>query len=238
MATYGKVIGGGLPIGVVAGRAKYLDGMDGGFWQYGDDSRPEAGMTYFAGTFIRHPLALAAANAILGYLQEQGQPLYNQLNRLSETLALRLNELFERLDVPLHVALFGSLFKIQYQRPLTHGELIFAGLRRRGIFLWDHRAGFLTTSHTMPEIDALVDRFASTLTELIDAKLIPGRSNSPRPTPCPTAGGETYRQAHSVARPGKDRLGRPGWFLPDPANPGRFQQVDSPINLTGGETHA
>lgn len=238
MATYGKVIGGGLPIGVVAGRAKYLDGMDGGFWQYGDDSRPEAGMTYFAGTFMRHPLAMAAANTILGYLQEQGQPMYDRLNRLSETLSIRLNELFERLAVPLQVAHFGSLFKIEYRQPLQHSELIFAGLRRRGIFLWDHRAGFLTISHTELEIDALVDRFAATLTELIDANLIPGRLTRSRSPARHVTTGVTNQSPHPLARPGKDKHGRPGWFLPDPANPGRFLQVESPLYLTGGETHA
>src|SRR5439155_23061221 len=54
LATYGKVIGGGLPIGVVAGSTKYMDALDGGSWQYGDASFPEIGVTFFAGTFVRH----------------------------------------------------------------------------------------------------------------------------------------------------------------------------------------
>ena len=37
-----------------------MDALDGGAWQYGDDSIPTVGVTYFAGTFVRHPLALAA----------------------------------------------------------------------------------------------------------------------------------------------------------------------------------
>jgi glutamate-1-semialdehyde aminotransferase len=57
LATYGKVIGGGLPIGLVAGRREYMDALDGGGWEYGDDSMPEVGVTFFAGTFVRHPLA-------------------------------------------------------------------------------------------------------------------------------------------------------------------------------------
>jgi acyl transferase domain-containing protein len=61
LATYGKIIGGGMPIGVIAGRKEYLDAFDGGTWQYGDGSIPEAGVTFFAGTFVRHPLAMAAA---------------------------------------------------------------------------------------------------------------------------------------------------------------------------------
>ena len=61
LGTYGKVIGGGFPIGVIAGKREYMDALDGGGWQYGDDSMPTVGVTYFAGTFVRHPLALAAA---------------------------------------------------------------------------------------------------------------------------------------------------------------------------------
>ncbi len=37
MATYGKVLGGGMPIGALAGKSKYMDGLDSGMWQYGDD---------------------------------------------------------------------------------------------------------------------------------------------------------------------------------------------------------
>jgi glutamate-1-semialdehyde aminotransferase len=50
LATYGKVVGGGMPIGVVAGKAQYMDTFDGGVWCYGDDSFPEKGVTFFAGT--------------------------------------------------------------------------------------------------------------------------------------------------------------------------------------------
>jgi glutamate-1-semialdehyde aminotransferase len=40
LATYGKALGGGFPIGAIAGRADIMDGVDGGFWRYDDDSRP------------------------------------------------------------------------------------------------------------------------------------------------------------------------------------------------------
>ena len=72
LATYGKVVGGGLPIGLVTGSSKYMDALDGGRWSYGDDSFPEVGVTFFAGTFVRHPLALAAARAVLLHLKEAG----------------------------------------------------------------------------------------------------------------------------------------------------------------------
>ena len=52
MATYGKVIGGGMPIGVLAGSKKYLDALDGGQWNYGDDSFPKS-----ASPSLRAPLS-------------------------------------------------------------------------------------------------------------------------------------------------------------------------------------
>ncbi len=59
LGSYGKAVGGGFPIGVIAGKREYMDALDGGHWEYGDDSVPSVGVTYFAGTFVRHPLALA-----------------------------------------------------------------------------------------------------------------------------------------------------------------------------------
>ena len=64
LATYGKVIAGGMPMGILAGKAKYMDALDGGMWQYGDESFPEVGVTFFAGTFVRHPFAMAACKPL------------------------------------------------------------------------------------------------------------------------------------------------------------------------------
>ena len=71
LATYGKVVAGGLPVGVLAGSAAYMDALDGGQWQFGDDSYPQAGVTFYAGTFMRHPLAMAAVKASLRTFEER-----------------------------------------------------------------------------------------------------------------------------------------------------------------------
>ena len=87
LGAYGKVVGGGFSIGVIAGKRAYMDALDGGHWDYGDDSVPTVGVTYFAGTFVRHPLALAATKATLAHLQAQGPELQAALTaRLSEVL--------------------------------------------------------------------------------------------------------------------------------------------------------
>ncbi|NIR58221.1 MAG: aminotransferase class III-fold pyridoxal phosphate-dependent enzyme, partial [Gammaproteobacteria bacterium] len=81
LTTYGKVIGGGLPIGVVAGRSEYLDHVDGGYWEYEDASFPRVAQTAFAGTFSKHPLAMASAEAVLTHLRAAGPGLQAALSR-------------------------------------------------------------------------------------------------------------------------------------------------------------
>src|SRR5260370_13662266 len=95
LATYGKIIGGGMPFGFVAGQAWLMDAFDGGFWQFGDDSVPPSGVTLFAGTFVRHPLAMAAAKAMLLHLKEQVPQLQAALAGQTERRQASLNLSFQ-----------------------------------------------------------------------------------------------------------------------------------------------
>jgi glutamate-1-semialdehyde aminotransferase/acyl carrier protein len=113
IATYGKVIGGGLPLAAIGGRSAWLDALDGGAWQFGDDSRPEAGVTYFAGTFVRHPLALAAAKATLEHLQQRGPALQRSLNERSAALVERLNAFFAAHGAPMRAVGCSSLWSVR-----------------------------------------------------------------------------------------------------------------------------
>ena len=224
LATYGKVVGGGMPIGVIAGKAKYMDGLDGGFWSFGDESKPEAGMTYFAGTFVRHPVALAAAHRILQHIQQVGQAAYDRLNQLTDNLASRINELCERSEAPIYFANFGSLFKIQFKEELLYSELLFAALRKRGIHIWDHRPCLLTLAHTEEHVDEIVQAFGESLRELQEVGFIPGNHetltefefSSLRKSKTPPV---------PNAQVGQDREGNPGWFIADSQQPGKYIQV-------------
>ncbi|MEM7311788.1 MAG: aminotransferase class III-fold pyridoxal phosphate-dependent enzyme, partial [Planctomycetota bacterium] len=220
LATYGKVVGGGLPIGVIGGKAKYMDGLDGGFWQFGDDSQPEAGMTYFAGTFVRHPLTLAAAKATLEFIQKEGQPVYDRLNRLTDNLASRVNEIFERTGCPARFENFGSLFKVQFEEEFLWGEMLFAALRHRGIHIWDHRPCLLTVAHTEQHVDQIVKAFDESVAECLRHGFLPGDAAAIKAA-CATP--------PANARQGKDRDGNPAWFVPDASNPGQFIQLNTPV---------
>jgi len=96
LASYGKVVGAGTPIGVIAGKSYLMDALDGGNWNYGDASYPEVGVTYFAGTFVRHPLALASAKASLTYMKQRGPALQEELNEKGKYISELLNQEFEK----------------------------------------------------------------------------------------------------------------------------------------------
>jgi glutamate-1-semialdehyde aminotransferase len=149
-------VGGGLPIGVIAGRRPYLDAFDGGTWRYGDDSVPEAGVTFFAGTFVRHPLAMAAAKAVLDHLQERGPALQEQLNARTEKLVSVLNEYFTSEGVDLHVNRCASLWYFSHGENFKFYSLMFHFLRDLGIHIWEGRPCFMSTAHT--DADVAADR--------------------------------------------------------------------------------
>ena len=239
LGTYGKVIGGGMPIGVIAGKAHYMDALDGGFWQFGDDSKPEVGMTYFAGTFVRHPLALAAAKQTMLYLQREGDQAYAHLNRLSDKLDRELQLAISDSGVPLSVARCFSLFKLQLTEELPYGDLLFASLRRRGIHIWEHRPLFLTLAHTEADIDWFMEAFRGAVAETQELGFLPrcGLASLAAASPAPEAqlsGGKGSSPSAvdgklpAAAKRGKDRSGQPAWFIPDTANPGQFIQITVP----------
>jgi glutamate-1-semialdehyde aminotransferase len=135
LATYGKALGGGLPIGAVAGKARFMDALDGGQWNFGDGSMPEADVTYFAGTFVRHPLAIAAASAVLRHLQQAGSQLYQSLNDRASRLAKDLNRHFEEDCIPIHIQQCGSLFCVSFTQETRFTSLFFFYLREKGIHI-------------------------------------------------------------------------------------------------------
>jgi amino acid adenylation domain-containing protein len=166
MATYGKVVGGGLPIGILAGKSKFMDALDGGHWSFGDSSFPETGVTFFAGTFVRHPLVLAAAWAVLQHLKAQGPQLQERLAQRTAGLASDLNQLFARYGIKARIETFSSwfYFNIHDEHPLA--ALLFHHLRLRGIHIHDGFPCFLTTAHSDADIKRIHDAFSDSVEEL------------------------------------------------------------------------
>lgn len=156
LATYSKVVGGGLPFSMVAGRAQLMDALDGGMWSYGDASYPSQEKTQFGGAFFKHPLSLAAAWAVLNYLKTEGPTLQERLNQRTAMLARTLNTYFEQEQVPVRVDHFGSLFGFSFLRDQFFSDLFFYHLNEKGIYTWRGRTCFLSTAHTQADVDAII----------------------------------------------------------------------------------
>ena len=174
IATYGKIIGGGLPIGILAGKPQFMDTLDGGMWQYGDDSFPEVGVTFFAGTFVRHPLALAATYSVLQHLKEQGPQLQERLNEKTEKMVARLNAFLKERQVPIEMQNFASIFYFSFPTEMRFGSLFYFHMREKGIHLQEGFPCFLTTAHTEADIDRIVAAFQESITEMQADGMLPG----------------------------------------------------------------
>ncbi|MEA3151979.1 MAG: hypothetical protein QOD56_2918, partial [Gammaproteobacteria bacterium] len=166
LATYGKVVGGGLPVGVLAGKSQFMDALDGGDWNYGDDSYPQAGVTFFAGTFVRHPLLLASAWAVLNHLKAHGPTLQETLSNKTARLVEKLNALFAGRGITTPIETYSSwfYFNLHNEHPLS--TLLFYHLRERGIHIQDGFPCFLTTAHSDADFDRIYAAFESSVAEM------------------------------------------------------------------------
>jgi len=175
IATYGKVAGGGLPIGIVTGSALYMDTLDGGMWEFGDDSVPTSDMTWFAGTFVRHPMALAATKATLEHLKKEGPGLQERLNARSAKLTAELNAYMRKVKTPIKVEQFASVLRVTFTEHQEYSDLLFFELRNRGILTYEGRPIFLTTEHTDEDLAKVRDAFIASIGKLIGVGLLNGR---------------------------------------------------------------
>lgn len=229
LGTYGKVIGGGMPVGAICGKAEYMDALDGGFWEYGDESVPEVGVTYFAGTFVRHPLALAATKASLQYMKDRGPALQEKLAGLATRLKAGVEAICTKENLPLTVVGYSSLWRLKFLMDIPYSELLFTLMRWRGIHILDGFPCFMTDAHTNDDIDMMIAAFDASIADMIEAgffKVHTGTAVAPLAIP-PTPS-ITNASAPPVpgAKLGRDKNGNPAWFVQDENNPGKYLQLD------------
>ena len=168
LVTYGKAIGGGMPIGVVAGKRRFMDAVDGGAWSFDDDSIPETEITIVRGTYFKHPLVMAAVRAALLHLKKEGPALQENLNRRTEELATTLNAIFERQGVPVRVMQFSSLFVFMFPPELraVDMDLFFFHLMEKGVYTWENRICYLSTAHTEEDVEQVIRAVEESVEEM------------------------------------------------------------------------
>jgi glutamate-1-semialdehyde 2,1-aminomutase len=155
LVTYGKTLGGGLPIGVVCGRSQLMK-------RFRDD-RP-ADICFARGTFNSHPYVMAAMNEFLRHLQApDGEALYRDLDRTWNARAQRLNARLRAEDLPLEVANMSSIWTVCFTRPSRYNWMLQYYLRAEGLALSWIGTGRLIFSldYTETDFDAVADRFVA-----------------------------------------------------------------------------
>ncbi|MBU6269744.1 MAG: aminotransferase class III-fold pyridoxal phosphate-dependent enzyme [Betaproteobacteria bacterium] len=127
LVTYGKTLGGGLPVGVVCGKAALMKR-----WR---DDRP-ADICFARGTFNAHPYVMTAMQVFLERLAEpEQQALYQDLDETWNRRAARLNQLLQALGLPVRVANLSTVWTVFYTQPSRYNWMFQFYLREQGLAL-------------------------------------------------------------------------------------------------------
>lgn len=171
IVTYGKIVGGGMPIGVVSGKAKYLDKIDGGVWNYEDDSAPDPNLIITGGTFSCHPISMTAAKATLTYIKEHGDTMYDGMNQKTEYIVSELNKFYQEKNIPLEMVYCKSMLSFKPKGNVMFLRFLFYFLIEKGIYIWEGATCFLSVAHTDEDIQYFIDKVIECCNLLLDSKV-------------------------------------------------------------------
>ena len=158
LVTLGKIVGGGLPVGVFGGKRKFMDQL------------APLGPVYQAGTLSGNPLAMAAGLATVSYLQEHAGEVYPRLEAASKAVAEGVAAEAAHAGIPLTTNRVGSMWTWFFTRgPVTNytqaarsDTAAFGRFHRdlldQGIWLppSQFEAAFLSTAHGDAEVQATI----------------------------------------------------------------------------------
>jgi glutamate-1-semialdehyde 2,1-aminomutase len=155
MVTYGKTLGGGLPVGVVCGRHELM--------QRFREDRP-ADICFARGTFNSHPYVMGAMAEFLERLQQpEIAALYQGLDERWNERARRFNQALAGAGVPVQVAHLSSIWTVQYTQPSRYNWMLQFYLRAHGLALSWVGTGRLIFSlnYGDAEFSAVLQRFTA-----------------------------------------------------------------------------
>lgn len=187
LVTYGKAIGGGLPVSIVAGKAEYLDTIDGGQWNYGDASYPKEEMTLVTGTFFRSPVLMPVVYNVLQEIKRGGVELYQELERRAASLAATLNAWFDEEAVPIRMMQVQSMLRFVPHRDVKFMSLFFYHLLEHGVYVSETRSCFISTAHTDEDFARIVDAVKRSVIAMREGDLLPSLSPA-----APKPGGRSF----------------------------------------------
>jgi glutamate-1-semialdehyde 2,1-aminomutase len=127
MVTYGKTLGGGLPVGVLCGRADLMKRFN--------EDRP-ADICFARGTFHSHPYVMGAMHEFLRRLESNPiRAIYRDIDRVWDERARQLNERLRAAQLPVEVSHFSSIWTLNYLQPSRYNWMFQYYLRAEGLAL-------------------------------------------------------------------------------------------------------
>lgn len=125
IVTYGKTLGGGLPVGVVCGRHDLMK-------RFKDDQ--PANISFARGTFNSHPYVMASMNEFLHRIEQQDiQQIYAQADALWNSRVESLNQQLQQQELPVQIANLHSIWTILYTQPGRYNWMFQFYLRAEGL---------------------------------------------------------------------------------------------------------
>jgi glutamate-1-semialdehyde 2,1-aminomutase len=155
MVTYGKSLGGGLPIGVVCGKHELMRRFR--------DEHP-ADVCFARGTFNSHPYVMSAMDEFLSRLASPNfRSVYHGLDDVWNTRARQLNDMMEKADLPVRFANLSSIWTVNYTTPSRYNWMLQYYLRAEGLALSWVGTGRLIFSlnYTDTDFSEVADRFVT-----------------------------------------------------------------------------
>ena len=155
LVTYGKTLGGGLPVGVVCGRRDLMKRFR--------DQRP-ADICFARGTFNAHPYVMGAMQAFLEKLETPAvREIYVDLDASWNRRAEQLNSRLTALGLPLQVANMSSIWTVYYTRPSRYNWMLQFYLRAQGLALsWVGTGRFIfSLNYSDAEFEEVAKRFVT-----------------------------------------------------------------------------
>ncbi len=160
LASFGKIAGGGLPLGLVAGRKEILS--------LADPSRKERFVSIGGGTFSENPLTMVAGLATVKHLRKNAKSIYPRLEKLGARLRDGVDREFGENGIEAHTTGMGSLFLTHFGTVPTSPEETSTedkpmqkryalALMPRGLFILPGHPGGISTAHTDADIGRLVN---------------------------------------------------------------------------------
>ncbi|MCF7802092.1 MAG: glutamate-1-semialdehyde 2,1-aminomutase, partial [Candidatus Marinimicrobia bacterium] len=165
LLTFGKVIGGGMPIGAYGGKRKYMEQVS------------PTGPVYQAGTLSGNPMAVTAGIETLKKLDKLA---YDKLESLSKHWAIGLQNIIDKNGYPLTQHRVGSMFTLFFSDNAIRNTLDvakcdtgqfnrwFHGMLEQGVYLApsQYEAGFMSLAHTIEILDETLAKAEAVLGEV------------------------------------------------------------------------